>query len=343
MKKVFSNSMVAHVWAQQTQDEGRNSSDTFYFKGTEIFSYGSHYLAAKMHKVGKIAGSLETIVLVNSYCYSNSTGKQLSHIERAVKGTKSFNVPRPDDFNDPANIEHFNKQVWNMLDNILNSRTHSTEWNVDHLISAMDRANDYFTYCKNVKPFVLPADFIKLMLEITEEKKQIREMRKAKRESPEAVAKKQLKQQELVDQLELRMQTYYSKIVTGFRSFKVQGLIRDQAFEKQCYSLGIDVPNFNYDLLRVVDSMVQTSGGAVVPLPDALKLLRYITTKSHQEIFGDNIALPRVGDFTLNRIEENSQGKKFIVIGCHQILLEEAQNVLSSYKTESSLKLVGDA
>lgn len=31
MKKVFSSSEVPHVWARQSQDEGRNSQGNIYF------------------------------------------------------------------------------------------------------------------------------------------------------------------------------------------------------------------------------------------------------------------------------------------------------------------------
>ena len=43
MQTVFNNSMVAHVWAQQTQAHGRNAGNTFYFEGPTIYSYGEHF------------------------------------------------------------------------------------------------------------------------------------------------------------------------------------------------------------------------------------------------------------------------------------------------------------
>ena len=38
MANVFSNSMVAHVWAQQTQSEGRSNNGNLYFEGPCIYS-----------------------------------------------------------------------------------------------------------------------------------------------------------------------------------------------------------------------------------------------------------------------------------------------------------------
>ena len=49
MKKVFTDiSHIAHLWANQLQDEARNSgSGNFYFDGDVIYSYGSHFPIAK--------------------------------------------------------------------------------------------------------------------------------------------------------------------------------------------------------------------------------------------------------------------------------------------------------
>lgn len=41
MKTVFSNSEVPHVWARQSQEEGKNSNRNIYFTGPKIYSYGS--------------------------------------------------------------------------------------------------------------------------------------------------------------------------------------------------------------------------------------------------------------------------------------------------------------
>ena len=43
VKMVMNSGMVAHVWNSQTQDFGRISNGNFYFRGRQIFSYGSHY------------------------------------------------------------------------------------------------------------------------------------------------------------------------------------------------------------------------------------------------------------------------------------------------------------
>jgi hypothetical protein len=89
MKKVFSShSQIAHVWANQLQNEGRASSMFFY--GPVIYSYGYHY---------EIARYIETpngqkVCFINSNGYSNSTAKHTRHVSHAIPdGIPVFHVP----------------------------------------------------------------------------------------------------------------------------------------------------------------------------------------------------------------------------------------------------------
>jgi hypothetical protein len=87
MKKVFSPaSMVAHVWAQQDQSEGRNAGRTFWFDGPTIYSYRTPIARF-------VQGRSGPVVLIGAERYSPSTGKQLYHVARAVTHLVSFTVP----------------------------------------------------------------------------------------------------------------------------------------------------------------------------------------------------------------------------------------------------------
>lgn len=43
-RTVLDNAMVAHVWAQLAQPEGRSHNGNFYFEGPFLYSYGRHYV-----------------------------------------------------------------------------------------------------------------------------------------------------------------------------------------------------------------------------------------------------------------------------------------------------------
>lgn len=81
-KRVFRDaSEVAHIWAQQSQDEGRTPTGHCYFTGDTIYSYGSHFPMAKFHEHdGKHC------ILFTYRTYSNTTAKHLGCVRDAVRG-----------------------------------------------------------------------------------------------------------------------------------------------------------------------------------------------------------------------------------------------------------------
>ena len=77
MHRVFSShSQCAHVWAQQTQDDGRAKNVSF--DGTTFYSYGTPIANFVTDKDGV------RVVLFTERSYSTSSGKHLNHAMRAV-------------------------------------------------------------------------------------------------------------------------------------------------------------------------------------------------------------------------------------------------------------------
>lgn len=80
MKKVFTDlSTIAHLWANQLQDEARNSGN-FYFKGSTIYSYGGHFPIAK-HVTNERG---ENAVLFTTRGYSNTTARHIAVTRQAA-------------------------------------------------------------------------------------------------------------------------------------------------------------------------------------------------------------------------------------------------------------------
>ena len=77
-KHVFKTEQVAHIWAQQTQDDGRNAQGNFYFTGDTIYSYGSHFPIARFIN--------PQTVLFTTRRYSNTTSKHLWATRDALRG-----------------------------------------------------------------------------------------------------------------------------------------------------------------------------------------------------------------------------------------------------------------
>jgi hypothetical protein len=80
MKKVFSDiSEVAHKWANQLQEDARNSGN-FFFEGDTIYSYGRHFPIAK--HIENAQG--EKAILFTERTYSVTTSKHVQVVRSAV-------------------------------------------------------------------------------------------------------------------------------------------------------------------------------------------------------------------------------------------------------------------
>lgn len=92
MKKVFTDqSAIAHLWANQSQNEARNSNYSFYFNGSTIYSYGSHFAIAK--HVTNEAGEVATLFTTRSY--SNTTAKHINITRQAARNKNLIFCPYP--------------------------------------------------------------------------------------------------------------------------------------------------------------------------------------------------------------------------------------------------------
>ena len=79
VKCVFDNSMVAHIWAQGMQSFGRSGNGNFYFQGTTLYSYGSHFVVAQLLPDGN--------ALINADSASVTTSAHCHDARLAVRGT----------------------------------------------------------------------------------------------------------------------------------------------------------------------------------------------------------------------------------------------------------------
>lgn len=84
MKTVFSGDMLFHVWAQNSQGEGRRSDGRVYFDGPTLYSYGRHFALGHVMPDGA--------TLLNSDSYSISTSKHQRQARTAARGVR-YSVP----------------------------------------------------------------------------------------------------------------------------------------------------------------------------------------------------------------------------------------------------------
>lgn len=83
-RTVFPNAQVAHVWASQSQSEGRSSTGHLYFRDSTIFSYRDGWPLAKFTQWR--TPDDRRIVVVNAGRYSVTTSGHLSSVRGALRG-----------------------------------------------------------------------------------------------------------------------------------------------------------------------------------------------------------------------------------------------------------------
>lgn len=89
MKKVFSTSdEVIHLFAQQTQKEGRNGSSNVFFEGKKLYSYGYHYLLAEFID--------DNTVMIKDSGYSVTTSKHIGEADYATRQYRQFYTTKTD-------------------------------------------------------------------------------------------------------------------------------------------------------------------------------------------------------------------------------------------------------
>lgn len=291
----------------------------FFENTTDLYSYGYHYLAAKVHTVKG-----QKFALIRSDAYSTSTGGHLGDAERAVRGLMPFfRVAGCDALREPrVAVECLDKNVDIEIDRALARKFFAeSHWgggdDKHHHIAAIKNALETTNQLREIlgrKPLKMPKRF--------EEAEKHLDKLLAKYNSPKRVEKR------------LAKERHRNDVLTKLQQARVRQSA--QALEK--FRAGN--PNFGwidseFDLLRIKGNRIETSGGAEVPLRQARALMNLIEKEGPFALAGKQI-----GHFTVDNVaayDTESGSDTLLEIGCHKILLSEVRNVLA---TAPHLKLV---
>lgn len=236
MKTVFSShNEVAHIWATQSQAQGRASR--VFFEGQVIYSYGHHF------PVARFAPEYGDIVLFTSRGYSSSTGKHKSLIRAAIPST--YQVIYCDD---PTRGELHNLDKWRA----------AVEWMrrdfaaKSHKISRGNLAVEIFKTCESAAIYchalkIAAPEWLNESDDEMAAREYVYELAKA-REIKKAAARAEYEKKAALEAAD-RMALW--------------------AIGENVYQGG-----FQYlpTALRIKGDSIQTSRGAAIPVSDALKL-----------------------------------------------------------------------
>tara|TARA_R110002167_G_scaffold206741_1_gene410865 strand:+ start:255 stop:1172 length:918 start_codon:yes stop_codon:yes gene_type:complete len=288
MKKVFTNSMVAHVWAQQNQPEGRNSGSSIFFEGATIYSYGKHFPMASF----KTNAKEETCILVNSQSYSITTSQHQSLVRQAIplhykENNRVFYVSEVFSGHE-TNLKCFKEEQKQIARKITRARS-AKAYLLDELRGKVTNANHYCEFFDIQETFALPdaAYMASIKSELKEETKQAKEETKqAKKEKIERLRRVKIESRQYVKEF-MRKET-----------------------ARSC------LRNLPCILLRLNNDLVQSSQGAEMPVKFAKSIWQMVKhCKSEKVSFTPNGKTLQAGHFQIDSIAPNGDLKA----GCHFI------------------------
>ena len=255
MKRVFRNhDEVCHVWAQQTQSEGK--AGNIFFEGKSIYSYRRRFEAARFV-------DRET-VLLNSYRYSVSTAQHLSLIRQAVRHKQVFTVPSMTDHR--ANVTYLIEQARDHFDKAKRARKRA-EWEMGYGRATVETTRDYITKFR----VSVPDSHVELWQALhtdTYLNSEVQAALLAKARAAQVAEREATKQARLKREAEEAAQL--AKWVAGELSYG----------------------RFSAMRLRVKEGEVQTTHGATVPVIEARKLYRAL--KAGVNVEGQQVGYYRV-------------------------------------------------
>ena len=180
MRTVFSNSDdVIHIFAQQSQSEGRCSN--IFFNGTKIYSYGYHYLLGEFID--------KNTIVINDEGYSSTTNKHIWSLKSGTKQYRQFYK---------TNVDL--KLVYSNVQSLVNklSKANKKELYTMPILSHYDELNKYLEYTKTKTQISKTKEYkyikkIALSIEkdmpVLMEALKIRQIKEAKKEAIKIAAK----------------------------------------------------------------------------------------------------------------------------------------------------------
>ena len=288
MKTVFSKDMVAHIWAQQNQQEGRTATGNFYFNGPTLYSYGNHFIVGKFEQHNG-----NRCILMSTRTYSVTTSSQQAIARQAIRNTPLpvFYVPCPEEFG-VANKTMWDREIKALLEKAATART-KRDSIMREVADLATMANSYAAFFELPWTVEVPALSEEFCTNIRKGNKERALQERIKRETRER-AEAHIKA------------TCVSEWLSGSRDTIPYGYRPKDA------------------LLRVRGDEVQTSHGAIVSTSQALRILPIIRKcRDTSTGFIANGRTEHIGQFAVREIMSNGD----MVVGCHSIKWAEIEKV----------------
>jgi hypothetical protein len=296
-KHVYKTDEIAHLWANQTQNDARNPQGNLFFEGNTLYSYRHSW------RVGVIVtnDNGNKAVVINSDTYSVTTSKHTSDARYASRHHMvQFTLPLGDyqpNYKEAQACFNgwYQKQIGLLLAKAKRARENKSRL-VAQAENLKTEANSF-------------AKFFGLTSRIKDD----RGMSQLLKDAEEQLAKDREKRKER-DRLE--------RIAQAARNKELQdNLIAWKAGESiNTYQL----PREEFASLRIKNDNIETSMGAVVPVKHALILYRFmLKLKTDGKTWQTNGHTFHIGIYSVSKIDADGT----LHAGCHVISWAEVERI----------------
>ncbi len=324
--------MVAHLWANQSQDNARTQRRHFSFDRRRLYSYSTQI--AELTRT--VSGDL--VALFTSRHYSVTTNGQMSNAIRALNDTPHYRVPNisPNDATDhAANLDYLVDRMRDMLAKARSGALSNADWrltNADHL--ARYATNYAASFGITAPPLSAELDAARAVhttrVAVKEGKAKRIDLKMAEgaaltaREA--ADVERNARQAVLRAEREARNAEYARQREAMDAERRAAWLAHDGSIADRRGYGGND--DRGGALLRVVGDTLETSWGAEVPLRHASAVFRKVSDcrAKGTTYYRDEARPIRVGAFQVNRIDADGT----LIAGCHTIHWPEIARIAAS-------------
>lgn len=140
MKTIYKSSEIADLWLRGDIDFASTSGMNFYFREDAIYSYGAHFMIARILK----NSNGDVAILLTTRGYSNTTAKHIAHVTGAVikSGAKVIRCAYPNDNMHNENFKDYRSYLLHIISSLSVARK------PEIYIQEIDRArNTISSYC----------------------------------------------------------------------------------------------------------------------------------------------------------------------------------------------------
>lgn len=302
MKTVFNSSEVAHIWATQQQETGRNSQGNFYFRKGTIYSYGSHF------PIATINGN---DVFFTLRSYSNTTAKHINEARQAASHKNFIYVHDvPEDFRylsavHEANITYWKKQIAATFKELGNKRLRDITSRINKVQNNISQLE---TYCQYFKLPIKDKE-LKNLLKLAASPDFVTIARGASEKEAAALAKKMKQATKAFEQ--------YISLWREYKDEEIKEL--PDNIKALCNFYANNHQSFTRLRFNTEQNRLETSKGVQIPAEVAKRA--YLALNGCMEGSCKSLSIP-VMSYTITET-----GKDYIKAGCHTIPKSDVQYI----------------